>query len=163
VAFDPVQVAEEFFESVRRVRALGAGTPETAYYPALHTLFERVGSSLSPKVLPLSQLANTGAGSPDFGLFASSQIQKGEPRSGQLPERGVVEVKAVSDDTLFKSTPAQLTKYFDAYRLVLVTNLRAFQLVGEAADGSATRLEAFQLAGTAADFWNLIQTPAALA
>jgi SAM-dependent methyltransferase len=159
VAYDPVQIAEEFFESVRRVRALGAGTPETAYYPALDTLFERAGSSLSPKVLALSQLANTGAGSPDFGLFAASQVQKGEPRKGQMPERGVVEVKPVIDDSLFKSTPAQLTKYYDAYGLVLVTNLRAFQLVGPDVNGTATRLEAFALADTATEFWSLVQTP----
>lgn len=159
MALDPVAVAEEFFESVRRVRALGAGTPETAYYPALHTLFERVGSSLSPKVLALSQLANTGAGSPDFGLFAANQVQKGEPRKGQMPERGVVEVKPVADDSLFKSTPAQLTKYFDAYGLVLVTNLRVFQLVGPDVNGTATRLEAFALAKAPSEFWSLVQTP----
>lgn len=163
MAFDPIETAEEFFEAVRKVRALGAGTPETAYYPALSTLFERVGASLSPKVLALSQLSNTGAGSPDFGLFAANQIQKGEPRKGQMPERGVVEVKAVADDSLFTSTPAQLSKYFDAYRLVLVTNLRAFQLVGEDVNGTATRLEAFTLADSAADFWTLVQTPSASA
>ena len=60
MAYNPEQIAEEFFEAVRRVHALGAGTPETAYYPALNTLFERVGASLRPKVLPVSQLANTG-------------------------------------------------------------------------------------------------------
>ena len=117
MALDPIEIAEEFFEAVRKVRALGAGTPETAYYPALSTLLERIGASLSPKVLPLSQLANTGAGSPDFGLFAASQLQKGEPRKGQLPERGVIEVKGVDDASLFTSTPTQLSKYFDAYRL----------------------------------------------
>lgn len=159
MAYNPIQIAEEFFEAVRRVRALGAGTPETAYYPALHTLFERVGSSLSPKVLALSQLANTGAGSPDYGLFAASQIQKGEPRPGQVPERGVVELKPVADDSLFKSTPAQLSKYFAAYGLVLVSNLRSYQLVGRGPGGQATRLEAFTLAGNPVDFWNLVQTP----
>lgn len=159
MAYEPIQIAEEFFESVRRVRALGAGTPETAYYPALHTLFERVGASLSPKVLALSQLSNTGAGSPDFGLFAANQVQNGEPRKGQMPERGVVEVKAVADESLFKSTPAQLTKYYDAYGLVLVTNLRAFQLVGPDVNGTATRLEAFTLTDSAAEFWSLVQTP----
>ncbi len=163
MALDPIEIAEEFFESVRKVRALGAGTPETAYYPALSTLLERVGATLSPKVLPLSQLANTGAGSPDFGLFAANQLQKGEPRKGQMPERGVIEVKGVDDASLFTSTPAQLSKYFDAYRLVLVTNLRAFQLVGEDATGQATRLEAFKLAETPAEFWTLVKTPSASA
>lgn len=159
MAYDPIGIAQEFFEGVRRVRALGAGTPETSYYKALHVLFEQVGASLSPKVMPLSQLANTGAGSPDFGLFAANQVQKGEPRSGQMPERGVVEVKSVVDESLFKSTPAQLSKYYDAYGLVLVTNLRAFQLVGPGVNGAATRLEAFALADSATDFWTLVQTP----
>ena len=159
MAYEPIAIAEEFFDNVRRVRALGAGTPETSYYKSLEVLFERVGASLSPKVLALSQLANIGAGSPDFGLFAANQIQKGEPRKGQLPERGAVEVKPVVDDSLFKTTPAQLTKYYDAYGLVLVTNLRAFQLVGPDVNGTATRLEAFALADNDADFWSLIQTP----
>jgi hypothetical protein len=159
VAYNPVQIATEFFSSVRKVRALGAGTPETAYYPALHALFEAVGNSLKPKAHALSQLANIGAGSPDFGLFAAKQLQRGEPRPGQKPERGVVEVKAVGDESLFNSTPAQLTKYFDAYGLVLVTNLRAFQLVGSGPGGRPVRLEAFKLAETVTEFWDLIQTP----
>ena len=163
MAYEPIAIAEEFFENVRRVRALGAGTPETSYYKSLEVLFERVGTSLSPKVLALSQLANTGAGSPDFGLFAASQIQKGEPRKGQMPERGVVEVKAVADDSLFTSTPKQLSKYFDAYGIVLVTNLRAFQLVGTGLGGAAVRLEAFALADSAAEFWSLVETPSASA
>lgn len=159
MAYDPIEIAEEFFDDVRRVRSLGAGTPETSYYKALQILFDQVGASLSPKVLALSQLANTGAGSPDFGLFAANQVQKGEPRAGQMPERGVVEVKSVADDSLFTGTPAQLSKYYGAYGLVLVTNLRAFQLVGQGGDGSATRLEGFKLADTPADFWTLVQTP----
>ena len=163
MAYEPIAIAEEFFENVRHVRALGAGTPETSYYKSLEVLFERVGTSLSPKVLALSQLANTGAGSPDFGLFAASQIQKGEPRKGQKPERGVVEVKAVADDSLFTSTPKQLSKYFDAYGIVLVTNLRAFQLVGTGLGGAAVRLEAFTLADNAAEFWSLVETPSASA
>ncbi|WP_222298582.1 type ISP restriction/modification enzyme [Rhizobium leguminosarum] len=159
MSYDPIQIAGEFFESVRRVHALGAGTPETSYYPALHTLFERVGNSLSPKVLALSQLADAGADSPDYGLFAISQVQKGEPRKGQLPERGVVELKPVADESLFRSTPDQVSKYFGVYRLVLVSNLRAFQLIGEGPGGDALRLEGFHLADSAVEFWNMVQTP----
>lgn len=159
VTFDPIAVVEEFFEAVRKTRALGAGTPETAYYPALSRLFEQIGASLTPKVLVVSQLANTGGGSPDFGLFAANQLQRGEPRRGTLPERGAVEVKTVGDDSLFNDTPEQLSRYFAHYRLVLVTNLRAFQLVGGDRSGAPTRLEAFTLAKTAAEFWALVQTP----
>lgn len=159
MALDPVAIAEEFFEDVRKVHALGAGTPETAYYPALNRLFAHVGASLTPKVLPISQLANSGAGSPDFGLFAASQLQKGTPRPGQLPDRGVGEVKSVADDSLFTADTAQLSKYFSAYGLVLVTNLRAFQLVGAGPGGAPARLEAFRLVDSPAAFWQLVSTP----
>jgi hypothetical protein len=46
VVYDSIAIAEGF-ESVRRVRALGAGTPETSYYKSLEVLFEQVGASLS--------------------------------------------------------------------------------------------------------------------
>ena len=44
------------------------------------------------------ELAEQGAGHPDFGLYAKRQVQKGTPRPGQIPERGVVEVKPAGDD-----------------------------------------------------------------
>lgn len=156
---DVVGLVETFFERVRTTRALGAGTPETSYYEAVKSLLDGVGATLSPRVYCLSQLANTGAGSPDFGLYAADQLQKGEPRPGQPPARGVIEMKGVKDDSLFASTPDQLTKYFSAYRLVIVTNLRGFQIVGEGLGGAPARLERFTLASDAASFWSLVQTP----
>ncbi len=161
--YDPIAMTAKFFEDVRKVRALGAGTPETSYYKALEVLFDQVGASLAPKVFALSQLANMGAGSPDFGLFAANQIQKGEPRIGQNPERGVVEVKSVADESLFNATPKQLSKYYDFYGLVIITNLRTFQLIGPGPDGTPARLEVFTLAGSAKDFWSLVEAPAASA
>lgn len=156
---DPVKLVETFFDKVRTTRALGAGTPETSYYEALKSLLDAVGAALKPQVHCLSQVANTGSGSPDFGLFSSNQLQKGEPRPGQLPSRGVIEMKAVVDDSLFKTEPAQLSKYFDHYRLVIVTNLRSFQIVGEGPGGAPTRLERFTLAESPTEFWSLVQTP----
>lgn len=153
-------IVEAFFERVRTTRALGAGTPETSYYEAVKALFDAIGATLTPRVYCLSQLANTGAGSPDFGLYAANQLQKGEPRPGQPPARGVIEMKAVADDSLFTSTPAQLSKYFAAYRLVIITNLRGFQIIGEGPGGHPVRLERFILAPDAASFWALVQTPA---
>ena len=41
-------------------------------------------------------MAQQGADHPDFGLYAANQVQKGKPREGQLPERGVIEVKPSS-------------------------------------------------------------------
>jgi hypothetical protein len=83
---------------VQDVHRLGAGTRERSFYPALAELLNAVGQELKPKVLCLSDLGNTGAGHPDFGLFAANQVQKSEPRPGQAPERGVIEVKSAGDD-----------------------------------------------------------------
>ena len=57
-----------------------------------------MGATLAPKVFCVGELADQGAGHPDFGLYAAKQVQQGRPREGQVPERGVVEVKAAGDD-----------------------------------------------------------------
>jgi hypothetical protein len=94
-----IQIVERYFSRLRDEHGLGAGTDERSYYPALAELLNALGQELKPKVLCLSDLANTGAGHPDFGLYAASQVQKGEPRKGQPPERGVIEMKGVDDET----------------------------------------------------------------
>lgn len=154
-----VAIVTSYFERIRTTYALGAGTSETSYYDAVEGLIAAVGATLTPRVYCLSQLANTGAGSPDFGLYAAVQLQQGEPRPGQQPARGVIEMKGVSDTTLFTKTPKQLTKYFDKYRLVIVTNLRDFQIIGDSPTGQPVRLEKFSLTPDAASFWTLIKTP----
>ena len=49
------------------------------------------------KVFCVGELADQGAGHPDFGLYAAKQVQRCQPREGQTPERGVVEVKSTGD------------------------------------------------------------------
>jgi hypothetical protein len=109
------QIVETYFTAIRDVYRLGAGTKERSYYPALNALVAEIGGLLKPKVLCLADLGNTGAGHPDFGLFAANQVQKGIPRKGQSPERGVIEVKSVQDDAWLTAKTAQVTKYFGAY------------------------------------------------
>ena len=94
----------------------------------------------------VQELANQGAGHPDFGLYSTRQVQKGRPKSGQKPERGVVEVKTVGDDAWLTSAGDQVSRYWDGYRRVLVTNARDFVLVGEDAAGQPVRLETFRIA-----------------
>ena len=118
-----------------------------------------LGHELKPKVLCLSDLANTGAGHPDFGLYAANQVQKGEPRKGQPPERGVIEMKEVDDETWLTADTKQVSEYFGAYRVVIVSNLRDFLIVGEGPTGGATKLEGFRLAPTSKAFWELVATP----
>jgi hypothetical protein len=104
-------------------------------------------------------LETTGAGQPDFGLYVTNQVQKGEPRKGQVPERGVIEMKPVKDDAWLTANTKQVSKYWGAYRLVIVTNLRDFLILGEDANNRVARLETFRLAKSAADFWEMVATP----
>jgi hypothetical protein len=152
-------IVERYFARLRDERGLGAGTKERSYYPALADLLNALGQDLKPKVICLSDLANTGAGHPDFGLYAANQVQKGEPRKGQMPERGVIEMKGVADETWLTADTRQVSKYFGAYRLVIVSNLRDFLIVGEGPKGEATKLEGFRLAPNAKAFWDMVATP----
>ena len=154
---------EGYLDDVRKIRASGSGTTETSYYLPLGNLLNAVGGSLKPKVFCIGQLAQQGADHPDFGLFAAKQVSKGQPKQGQLPEGGVVEVKPASDDAWLTANSAQVSKYWGLYRLVLVTNTRDFVLLGEDANGNPAKLETFRLATSAAEFEKALQHPRAFA
>ena len=140
---------QEYLDDLRRVRASGGATGERSYYPPLTNLLNSVGASLKPRVFCVGELAQQGAGHPDFGLYAARQVQRGKPRKGQLPERGVVEVKPTGDDAWLTAQSDQVSRYWSRYRLVLVTNTRDFVLLGEDAVGNPVRLETFRLAESA--------------
>ena len=85
---------EAYFADLGRIHASGGATGERSSYGPLANLLNAVGATLKPKVFCVGELANQGAGHPDFGLYTARQVQRGRPREGQTPERGVVEVKA---------------------------------------------------------------------
>ena len=154
---------ETYLTELRRVRASGGATGERSSYGPLANLLNAVGATLRPKVFCVAELADQGAGHPDFGLFTARQVQRGRPRHGQVPERGVVEVKAPRDSTRAVVVREQVSRYWGRYGLVLVTNLREFELVGhDAADGE-TILESFRLAGSSDEFERLLEKPQSLA
>ena len=150
---------EEYLAELRRVRASGGATGERSFYPPLASLLSAVGSTLRPRVFCVSELAEQGAGHPDFGLYTAGQVQKGRPREGQVPERGVVEVKHVGDDAWLTAKSSQVSRYWERYGLVLVTNTRDFVLVGEDAAGEPVRLETFRLAGSEGEFESRLERP----
>ena len=154
---------EHYLSELARQRASGGATGERSSYTALVNLLNAVGGSLKPKVFCVSELADQGAGHPDIGLYSARQVQRGRPRAGQAPERGVVEVKSDQDELDEVATGEQVARYWSRYRLVLVTNLREFQLVGPDPARGQTTLEAFQLAETAADFHRKLEKPRAFA
>jgi hypothetical protein len=161
MALDPTAVVETYLGELANRRRTGAARPETSYYTPLENLLDAVGAALKPKVFCVGQLADLGGGvgSPDFGLFTQAQVQRGQPRDGAAPERGVVEVKSPADDAFLTAASAQVSRYWGRYRLVLVTNYRGFLLLGADAAGNPARLEAFSLAATEAEFWGLAERP----
>ena len=158
-----VSAAEAYFAGLRQVRASGGATGERSGYGPLAGLLNAVGATLGPKVFCVQELADQGAGHPDFGLYTAKQAQKGRAREGQAPERGVVEAKPVGDDIRTTAAGAQASRYWGRYRLVLVTNMRDFVLVGEDAAGRPAELEAFRLAASAEEFARRLETPRAFA
>ena len=154
---------EAYFADLRRMRASGGATGERSRYGPLANLLNAVGAALKPKVFCVGELADQGAGHPDFGLYAARQVQRGRSREGQAPERGVVEVKAADDDAWLTAASGQVSRYWGRYRQVLVTNTRDFVLVGEDAAGRPARLESLRLADDAEDFARRLEHPRAFA
>ena len=154
---------EAYFADLRRIRASGGATPERSYYPPLNNLLNAIGDTLRPKVSCVTELGQSGADHPDLGLYAAKQTRKGNPIEGQTPERGVVEVKPVTDDAWLTADSAQVSKYLKKYHLVLVTNMRDFVLLGEDGTGNPVKLETFRLAESAKDFESRLEKPRAFA
>ena len=157
------QIVEAYFKHWGLVKSLGGSTGEISLYAPLHDLLQAVGGTLKPKVFCVQNLADQGAGHPDFGLYSANQVQKGKPKSGQKPERGVIEVKPISDDAWLTAESSQVSKYWEAYRQVLVTNFRDFVMVGEDNAGQPVKLETFRLADSADDFNQKLHKPRAFA
>ena len=73
-----------------------------------------------------------------------------------MPERGVIEVKPVGTDMKKLTAGEQVARYWAKYRLVLVTDLREFVLLGEDSGKTIVR-ERYALAATPKEFWELAQ------
>ena len=145
----------QFLSACKAVHASGAGTVETSYYTAVNQLLDSVGAQLSPKVRCIMQLKNLGAGNPDGGLFTADQFHTrgGQAKDLSAPARGVIEVKSPGEPLHLTSKSLQVDKYWQRYKLVLVTDLRDWLLIGER-QGQRVALERYTLAGDEASFWH---------
>lgn len=151
---------ENFLKAVHSVHQSAGGTKETSYYTALNNLLDSVGEALKPKVRCVMQLASLGAGNPDGGLFTADQFDRktSAPTNPAAPARGVIEVKAPNEEVDFTVASTQVAKYWDRYRLVLVTNMRDWLLIGER-DGIRVPLERYNLELSESAFWALAAAP----
>ncbi len=153
---------ETYLAKLAEIRPSGHATDETSYYPALEPLLTDIGKRLKPRVLPVLQLKNRGAGQPDGGLFTQDQIKKNakpEDFTIQPPNRGAIEVKGPGEDLSHTIQSEQVKKYLRAYGQVLLTNYREFRVVIPGDDGKPRALETFTLAKTEAAFWTLAAHP----
>ncbi|MFO8009039.1 MAG: type ISP restriction/modification enzyme [Candidatus Brocadiia bacterium] len=153
---------QEYLSELRDIRSTGGGVEEESYYGALEKFLNRVGQELRPRVRAIRQLADTGAGHPDFGLYTEDQYQRAgekEPLEGQRPARGVVECKGLGDDSWVTAEGEQATRYWSSYGVILVTNFRDFLLVGESVGRRKAVLEVYRLAESERQFRQLLQHP----
>lgn len=140
----------------------GAVTPETSLYHPLEVLLNAVGGKLKkPRVHCFMNLKQQGAGLPDGGLFTADQIPRGddEPLSGQKPARGVIECKKPAEDVVAVADAEQVSRYWEHYNQVLVTNYREFALIGRDDRGNPVRHEYYRLADSEKNFWKLAARP----
>src|SRR5688572_20484451 len=102
---------EKYLHDVREIHSTGVAVPETSYYPVLRDLLNAIGSTLKPAVRCIMHPANQhGAGLPDGALFTIDQFQRGQnvPIPGQKPNRGVIEVKSLGDDSFITASSDQV-------------------------------------------------------
>ena len=157
-----VHPVESYLVKLAEIRASGHATDETSYYPAIEALLSEIGKGLKPRVSPVLQLKNRGAGLPDGGLFSQDQLKKNalpDDFAVQPPNRGVIEVKALSEETSKTVQSEQVKKYLRAYGQVLLTNYREFRVVVFGRDDKPRTLETFTLAKSEAAFWSLAAHP----
>jgi hypothetical protein len=163
----PENLIERYLSDIGEIRGTRANVAETSFYPALERLLSDIGKTLSPKVRCVINLANRGAGLPDGGLFSADQFRrktgdendKGNPFLVQNPSRGVIEAKSPAEDVRRISETEQVERYWKRYGLVLVTNFRAFAVVGQGPTGKPCVLESFALAESESEFWRLTAHP----
>ena len=65
---------ETYLTELRLVRASGGATGERSSYVPLANLLNAIGATLKPKVFCVGELADHGAGHPDFGLYAAAEV-----------------------------------------------------------------------------------------
>ena len=157
-----VHPIESYLAKLAEIRASGHATDETSFYPAIEGLLSEIGNRMKPRVKPVLQLKNRGAGLPDGGLFTQDQLKKSalpEDFTIQPPNRGVVEVKGLAEETGKTVQSEQVKKYLRAYGQVLLTNYREFRVVVLGKDDKPRTLETFTLAKSEAAFWALAAHP----
>ncbi|WIG59645.1 MAG: adenine specific DNA methyltransferase [Ktedonobacterales bacterium] len=133
----------DYLDHLRLIKGSGLAVDERSYYPALDRLFNGIGAELNPRVVAIDDIADTGAGHPDYALQVETTHDT----------RAVVEAKPTTTDldALIKSE--QVRRYLGFYGLCLVTNLRQFALVRQNPDGQPHEIMRYTIEDSDTLFW----------
>lgn len=133
-----------YLQSLQAVRGTNKATDEQSYKSSLEAMLTAVGAGFEPPLFATMELKSEGAGHPDLGVF--------ERKSGNL--RLVVEVKPTKMNIFNIVKGTQVSKYWERYGFVLVTNLREFLLVARQRESDEARVEArYQISAAEEAFW----------
>src|ERR1700730_10644633 len=90
-----------YLKRIHDIKESGIASTERSYYPALDTLFNTIGTALSPKVLAIHDISDQGSGHPDYAL----QVE------GTHDLRAVVELKPANVDVTVIMQSEQVRRY----------------------------------------------------
>jgi hypothetical protein len=156
---------ETYLKKMREKQSSGEAVPETTFYGTLEHFLDEIGATLKPKVKCVINIRNRGAGIPDGGLFTSDQLNRDVTDrlkagwGGQIPARGVLEVKSLTEDVSKTVDSKQVMGYLGKYGQILVTNYREFVLVGRDSSGKPIKLERYSIADSESEFWETTKHP----
>jgi len=135
---------QSYLESLQRVRGTGKATEEQSYKSKLEALLTGIGTAQDPELFATMELKQEGAGQPDLGIF--------EKKSKNL--RLVVEAKPTKENIYDIADGRQVSKYWQRYGYVLVTNFREFLLVARDAATGEPKIETrYRLSPSSDAFW----------
>ncbi|MCR5890463.1 N-6 DNA methylase [Hymenobacter sp. J193] len=157
----PQPLLTRYLRDLYFIHQTGGGTEETSFYGPLENLLNAIGETLRQPVRSVFQLQDLGAGRPDFGLFAVPSGRSSRPlrMTGQQPERGAGEVKGPGASLKPLLEGKQVSKYWQHYGQVLVTNLRHFAFLGKNEFNQLMVLDTLELAPDEVSFWSLCAQP----
>ncbi len=134
----------DYLIGLHEVRDTGKATAEQSFKSKLESLLTAVGLEFDPELFATMELKQDGAGAPDLGIF--------EKKSRNL--RLVVEVKGTKDNIHDTASGDQVSKYWNRYGFVLVTNFREFVFVARDAETGEAKVETrYRLSTTSEAFW----------
>src|SRR5579859_4326722 len=133
-----------YLKHLQAIRESNLASKERSYYPALDGLFNAVGATLTPKVIAIHDIADQGAGHPDYAI----QVEQTKD------VRAAIEVKSTSSEVEAIMQSDQVKRYLKQYSLTLVTNLRDFALVRLGRNSQVEIIMRYTLAGDEATFWH---------